>query len=182
MKITDVKVGTDYRLNYQYGRRGRVTGLTTKEVKKGYGWNSKTINQKRAVVQPVDEHTGKPTGGLPLQLTGRDIEEEWAAFAERQGTFLAEQRVRDEVQAAIERALERVDVDAKVSTSNTYRKNNNFYINIRVENGNVPHFLEVLERAVQYAEEAGLEDKVEITEYDRLKETLAETRNEDGNG
>lgn len=163
MRIGDVKVGEHYRLGYQYdygSRRGVVTGIETKPVKKGWGYQERTVNQKRAVVQPVDEHTGESKDTIkPLSLTGREIEEPWADFAERHAEFLEKQQIENEIEATVERALERVDVDATVRINNRFRYNPIEVVVTFQGHEARKWFLKVLQAAEPYIGQLHEEDK-----------------------
>lgn len=179
MRITDIKVGEEYRLNYQVGRRGKVIEFTTVETTRGYGWNRKTIKSKRAVIQSLNVDTGEAIEGSKLlKLTGRDIEEEWAGFAERNAASLARQRADNETIAQVERALERVDVDAKVRVNHHYR-NNPREVVVTFEGDEAREwFLKVLQAAEPHVaalhDEDGILEEIRDVQEKRLSEQTME--------
>jgi hypothetical protein len=182
MRIDEIEVGTHYRI----GVDRRVVALKVEKLYDSYSRR----NVRHVLVAPVSRETGEVDYDEDASFYRRaaDIAEPWAQYLEKERQRNERELPLRKAEAELERALERVDVDAEVQARHTYgrlrkgHRTGEFHVTLELNDTDLPHFLEVLERAVQYAEEAGLENKVEITEYDQLKETLAETRNEDGNG
>lgn len=111
MRIDDVEVGKAYRSKYY----GKVTVEAIETTSEWAGWGS---NRRKRTVRRLRALTENRAS---INLSARELDEPWEAWAVRQAEFKARRAVQDAKVEALDSALEAAGIEASTWFSTSRR-------------------------------------------------------------